>query len=79
MRMSDLQTKEIISVTDGKRVGVITDIVIDSVSGGILELILEEGKSKRFLNINAREERSIKWNQIIKIGEDIILVDTKGK
>ena len=29
--------------------------------------------------MSSREELSIEWNQIIKIGDDIILVDTRNK
>ena len=77
MKMSDLQTKEIIDIRDGKRVGVIIDISINNVNGNIDEFILEERQSKGFFNTRGSEEKIIKWHQIVKIGEDIILVDTK--
>ncbi len=76
MRLSDLQTKELIDIIDGKRIGTIIDIVINNADGKILTLIIEESKRSRKF-INNREEREIGWNQIKKIGEDIILVETK--
>lgn len=76
MRLSDLQTKELIDVGDGKRVGTIIDIVINNTDGKILTLIIEESRRTRKF-INNREEREISWSQIKKIGEDIILVETK--
>ena len=77
MHLSEFQTKEIINISTGRRFGYIVDVVIDK-EGKIKELILEEKKhSKRFMA--SREELSIEWNQIIKIGDDIILVDTRKK
>ncbi|MDO5568493.1 MAG: YlmC/YmxH family sporulation protein [bacterium] len=73
MRLSDLQTKEVISV-DGKKVGVIVDVVVEA-TGKIKALILDNIKSRRFIN-NSKDEKEIIWEQIIRIGEDIILVDT---
>ena len=70
MRLSDLQTKEIINMNTGKRLGVIIDIVVD-ISGNIKSLILEEKHIRRF---SGKEEYQIEWNQIAKIGDDIILI-----
>lgn len=76
MRLSDLQTKELIDIVDGKRIGIIIDVIINNSDGKILTLIIEENKRTRKF-INNREEREIAWSQIKKIGEDIILVETK--
>ena len=43
MRLSELQTKEIINMTTGKRLGMIIDVII-STDGTIKSLILEEQK-----------------------------------
>ena len=74
MRLSELQQKEIVNISNGKRIGMIIDVVVDE-KGFINTLILEE-KIRRKFN---REEYSISWNQIVKIGDDIILVDTRNK
>lgn len=74
MRLSDLQLKEIVNIYNGKRIGVIVDVVVDE-KGAIKNLILEERRGRKF----SREEYSILWNQIVKIGDDIILVDTRNK
>ena len=73
MRLSDLQTKEIINMSTGKRLGLIIDVIIDS-GGTIKALILEEKRGKKFSN---REEYELDWKQIAKIGDDIILVKDK--
>ena len=70
MRLSDLQTKEIINMTTGKRLGLIIDVIINA-EGNIKSLILEEKKMKR---LSSREEYELDWKQIAKIGDDIILV-----
>lgn len=73
MRLSDLQTKEIINMTTGKRLGLIIDVIINA-EGNIKSLILEEKKMKR---LSSREEYELDWKQIVKIGDDIILVKDK--
>ena len=73
MRLSELQTKEIINMTTGKRLGLIIDVIVD-INGSIKSLILEEKRSRR---IASREEYELDWKQIAKIGDDIILVKDK--
>ncbi len=76
MHLSDLQAKEIINITSGTRVGIIVDVVIDT-EGKIKKLILEQRRgNKHFLG--SREELELSWNQIVKIGDDIILIDTRN-
>lgn len=72
MRLSELQTKEIINMSTGKRLGLIIDVIIDT-KGQIKSLILEEKKGKRF----SKEEYELDWSQITKIGDDIILAQDK--
>ena len=47
MRMSELQQKEIVNIKDGKRVGVIIDVVVDE-KGCIKNLVLEEKRGRKF-------------------------------
>ena len=74
MRLSDLQLKEIVNISNGKRIGIIVDVVVDE-KGYINSLVLEDRRGRKF----SREEYNILWNQIVKIGDDIILVDTRNK
>lgn len=74
MRLSELQLKEIVNISNGKRIGTIIDVIVDE-KGYIKNLVLEEKRGRKF----SREEYDISWNQIIKIGDDIILVDTRNK
>ena len=76
MNLSDLQNKEVIDVSSGRRIGLIVDVIINS-SGMISKLILEDRKSGRRFLSSIKEDISLEWKQIIKIGDDIILVDGK--
>lgn len=75
MHLSDLQTKEIIDITTGRRMGIIIDVIVES-SGKIKSLVLQEKKIKKF---SVKEDLEVTWNEIIKIGDDIILIDTRNK
>ena len=74
MRLSELQQKEIVNIVNGKRIGMIIDVIVDD-KGNINNLVLEEKRGRKF----SREEYNVSWNQIVKIGDDIILVDTRNK
>ena len=73
MRLSDLQSKDIVSVIDGKRIGNIIDVSLDE-QGKMVSLIVSRTRFFHFFNNN---EIEVKWNQISKIGEDVILIDLK--
>ena len=70
MRLSDLQSKNIINVNDGKMVGSIIDVLIND-DGSMNSLIVERGK---FFFKLSHGEIEVKWSQVKKIGEDVILV-----
>ncbi len=73
MRLSDLQSKDIVALEDGKKIGNIIDVAIDD-KGNMVALIVQKSK---FLNniFSAQGEIEIKWSQVKKIGEDVILVN----
>lgn len=74
MRLSDLQTKYIVNVQDGKNIGNIIDVKIDEVSGGIESLVIEPNKNF-FSFTKGKTDTEIGWKSIEKIGEDVILVN----
>mgnify|MGYP006391740557 CR=1 FL=1 len=77
LNLSDLQEKEVIDISTGKRIGTIIDIIINN-SGNISKLVLEDRKIHRKLFTSNKEDIYLNWKQIIKIGDDIILVDSKN-
>lgn len=72
MNLSELQSKDVINISDGKCIGNIIDVSIDS-NGKPVVFIVE--KYKFFLSLFKNSSKEIKWNQINKIGKDVILVD----
>lgn len=77
MNLSDLQEKEVIDISTGKRMGAIIDIII-SMTGNISKLVLEDRRSSRKLFSKNQDDIYLDWKQILKIGDDIILVDSKN-
>jgi len=76
-KLQDLRNKEVIDVFDGKRLGFVCDCEIDIISGRLLSLIVpHQGGSMKGLFSKA-ENIVIPWKQIKKIGDDIIIVETK--
>lgn len=73
-RTSDFRQKEVINVSDGKRLGFVSDVEID-VESGKVEAVILPGVGKLFGLLGKDNEFVIPWEKIIKIGEDIILVD----
>ena len=63
MRLSELQSKTIISVVDGKNVGSIIDVDV-MMDGHIDSLIIESGKS--LFNFNRDTDTKILWKDIWK-------------
>ena len=74
MRLSDLQNKDIVNISDGRNIGNIIDVKIDEESGNIVSFIIEPNKNFfRFLRTD-KLDTEINWKSITKIGEDVILV-----
>ncbi|OJE43778.1 YlmC/YmxH family sporulation protein [Bacillus luti] len=73
IRISELQVKDVINISDGKRLGNIGDIEIDINTGKVQSIIIT--KQARMLGIFGKDvEIVIPWEEIMKIGEDVILV-----
>jgi YlmC/YmxH family sporulation protein len=74
VRMSDLRDRDVISVSDGKRLGVIIDIDMDIETGRLRAIVLPG--SGGFMGVIGRKnDLVIPWEKIVKIGVDTILVD----
>ena len=73
MKISDIQRKDIINITDGRVVGRIIDLEITST--GVIEYIIIE-KNKYIKSLFTSDNIvKIKYNDIKKIGDDVILVE----
>lgn len=70
----DFRQKEVVNINDGKVLGYVSDINAQLDSGEISSIIV--AASGKILNIfSGKNNLTIPWNKIIKIGEDVILVD----
>lgn len=70
----DFKQKEVISVNDGKILGFVVDVHADFESGEINSIIVAK-TGKLFGSIVGKNNLTIPWNKIKKIGEDVILVE----
>ncbi len=74
VKTSALRTKDVINVVDGRRMGFVGDLELD-LEGGRLKAVVITGAS-HLLGLFGRERDTvIPWDQIRKIGEDVILVE----
>ena len=71
MRLSDLQSKKIINILTGKNIGNIIDVEIKE-DGQIESLIIEQNKN--MFTLTRESDVRIMWQDISKIGEDVILI-----
>ena len=76
MLLSDLQNKDIVNITNGKKIGNIIDAKFNINNGLIEKIIIEPSKGVFSLKNNTLE---INFNMIKKIGEDVILIDYNQK
>ena len=74
MNFTDLKRKEVINVSDGRRMGCICDIIID-VKSCRLEAIIVPGCFSLANIFQKQKNIIIPWNKICKFGDDVILVD----
>jgi YlmC/YmxH family sporulation protein len=76
-RIGDMKNKEVVNIVDGTRLGYICDVSINWESGKIVQLIVP-GPGKVMGLFGKDLEYLIPWENIKKIGEDIILVELHG-
>lgn len=69
----ELRTKEVINVVDGKKLGNIIDIVFCAETGKIKGLVVP-AYSKGFNLFKSGEDIFIPYQNVCRIGDDVILV-----
>ena len=73
MKISDFQTKDVINIVDGKKLGQIADLELDLRQGRI-ESIVVPNQGKFFGLFGGGTDVVIPWRNIVKIGMDVVLV-----
>ena len=67
----DFKHKEVINITDGKRLGFVQDVTAN-LETGVITSIIVPGNNKM---LNIFNDIVIAWEKIKCIGEDVILVE----
>ncbi len=73
MRIEELRSREVINISTGQRLGFVSDVEMDAVSGSVSAFVVP-GPYRWFGLFGRGEDRVLPWEQIVRIGEDIILV-----
>lgn len=73
VKISDFQTKDVINIVDGRRIGQVSDLELD-LRAGRIEAIVVPNYSRFFGLFGGGEDLVIPWQSIVKIGEDVVLV-----
>ena len=74
LKISDLRMREVINVTNGKKLGLIKDIEVDLNAGRIKSIVLP-GNGRVLGLFGRNEDVVVPWQKIKKLGLDVILVD----
>jgi YlmC/YmxH family sporulation protein len=73
LKISDFQTKDVVNIVDGKKLGQISDLEIDLRSGRIDSIVVPNA-GKFFGFFGNGTDVIIPWRNIVKIGMDVVLV-----
>ena len=74
VKFTALQCKEVICVRDGRRLGFVSDVLVEVPEGNVTAIVVPG--CCRGLRLQ-REDYVIPWNCIRRIGPDIVLVDVE--
>jgi YlmC/YmxH family sporulation protein len=73
-KFTDLHCKEVICISDGRRLGFIEDVIICLPDGKITAIVVP-GRCRLGGFSPPRDDFVIPWKNICRIGPDIVLVD----
>ena len=76
-RIADLRCKEVVNIADGRRLGSVGDVLVDTGSGRVLALVVP-GPCRLLGLFLPGDDYIIRWEQVRRIGDDLILVDVRG-
>lgn len=75
---SELRYKEVIDIHSGNRMGYVCDAEFDDAEGRIISLVTP-GRAKLFGLLGREDDYILPWKSIVRMGEDIILVEPDGE
>ncbi len=76
LRVTELKQWDVVDVSNGKNLGAIKDIEID-LSTGVVVAITVSSTESMFGIFGKNNEMAIPWRNIVKVGEDVVLVSTE--
>ena len=76
MRVTELHCKEVICISNGQRLGFVSDVQIRVPEGDVVAVVVP-GPCRFFGMVGRNDDFVIPWSCIKRIGPDIILVDIK--
>ena len=72
----DFREKEVVNVCDGKKLGCVGEVEFNVCDGKLTAIVVPvEGG---FLGLGTKGRIVIPWDKIVRIGEDVILVNAEG-
>ena len=74
IKISELKQREVININDGKRLGIVYDVEIDMEKGTVDALVIP-GTGKLMGIFTRESDVVVSWENIKKIGIDVILID----
>jgi YlmC/YmxH family sporulation protein len=73
VKISDFQSKDVINIVDGKKLGQVSDLELDLRQGRIDSIVVPH-QGKFFGFFGGGTDVVIPWKNIVKIGLDVVLV-----
>lgn len=74
-KVAEFRNKEVINICDARRLGCICDVDIDYCSGNVNAIIVPGCPTNFFSCFRRGTDIIIPWENIRKIGEEVILVE----
>ena len=71
--VTDLRCKDVICRSDGKRLGNICDVDVDTCTGQVTAIVIY-GKNRWFGLLGHEDDVRIRWEDIEVIGDDTVIV-----
>ena len=77
-RIADLRCKEVINICTGIRLGFVSDVLLNTVTGQLCAIVVPGCGG--FLGVFGRDDDIIiPWECIRRIGDDLIIVEVSGE
>ena len=74
--VTDLRNKDVICRTDGRRIGNICDVDVDTCTGRVIAIVIY-GRNRCFGLFGHEEDIRIRWEDIEVIGDDTVIVSRR--